>query len=450
MNIQSFFGGSTSGRTTPVINEDDDSLGPVPPPPSHAPPEEPVMVSLLGDVSHDESSRSESYYGEESRDGESNEESGASYEEEEEVGQEVEEEGEENPDAESVEVPHGSAPRTFYGNHGGEDEDGSEEKPNRSKLYAALVAGMLLVTAIVLAVGFGTGNFSKNQGSANGAEGGIDSNATVTMSPSAGLVTSAPVAPPLAPATTSAPVTSAPIAPATTSAPVAPAATSAPVAPATTSAPVAPAATSAPVAPATTSAPVAPAAPVSSVAREEAFVTYLSTLASDPAALLDNNTAESTAIYWLAKDDPLQLDPTVLSPENQLRITQRYALSTLYFTTSGGWKDDTNWLTEDECTWFGVTCYPANSSDLGALSLQSLELEANDLTGNFPADLNLLSDMIILNMAGNAITGQIPTEIGLASNMKYLVLSGNKFTGSIPTQIGSLSDLRKYRVVVYV
>jgi Leucine-rich repeat (LRR) protein len=169
-------------------------------------------------------------------------------------------------------------------------------------------------------------------------------------------------------------------------------------------------------------------------------VTYLSTLVSDPAALLDTTSAQSLAVSWLANEDPLQLDPTVLSPENQLRIRQRYALTTLYFSTKESWRQDSNWLNGDECLWFGVTCYPADSPDLGPQTVLALELENNLLTDTLPADLGLLTDMTILNLAGNAITGTIPTQIADLSALEQLDLRKNALSGEIPA-LGGLVNL---------
>ena len=80
--------------------------------------------------------------------------------------------------------------------------------------------------------------------------------------------------------------------------------------------------------------------------------------------LLNPDAPTGMAYEYIVFSDPLQL-----CPGDEPQLTQRYVLSTLYYSTSGdGWvscfQDDTNcgagesWLTGDasECQWAGVLC----------------------------------------------------------------------------------------------
>lgn len=93
-----------------------------------------------------------------------------------------------------------------------------------------------------------------------------------------------------------------------------------------------------------------------SLTREAALLESLS-LVTDPSFLNDPGSSQGMAAQWLLNTDPAQVDPCTYST-----ILQRYALTTMYFSTNGDeWVDTTGWLTgTNECTWFGVSC----SSDL--------------------------------------------------------------------------------------
>lgn len=80
--------------------------------------------------------------------------------------------------------------------------------------------------------------------------------------------------------------------------------------------------------------------------------------------LLNPDTPTGMAYEYIVFSDPLQL-----CPGEEPQLSQRFVLSTLYYSTSGdGWlscfQDDTNcdagasWLTGDdsECQWAGISC----------------------------------------------------------------------------------------------
>jgi len=68
--------------------------------------------------------------------------------------------------------------------------------------------------------------------------------------------------------------------------------------------------------------------------------------------------------------------------------------------------------------------------------------DENNLTGEVPSELGLLSSLKFLNLARNQLKGRIPTEIGmLHSTLQDLNLEKNSMTGDIPTEIGLLSLL---------
>jgi Leucine-rich repeat (LRR) protein len=112
------------------------------------------------------------------------------------------------------------------------------------------------------------------------------------------------------------------------------------------------------------------------------------------------------------------------------------ALVDLYNSTNGAsWTDNTNWLTDSVYKWKGISL-----DENGRVT--TIDLKANNLTGQLPASLGSLPNLEYLYFHDNAISGSIPVELGSLSLLKALYLSGNTFTGNIPVEIGSLADLK--------
>ena len=94
----------------------------------------------------------------------------------------------------------------------------------------------------------------------------------------------------------------------------------------------------------------------------------------------------------------------------QVDVGDSLALVALYNSTDGSnWTNNTNWLSGNADTWFGVT-----------------------VTGNRVFNLNLF---------GNNLSGVIPPEVGNLTNLATLYLNENQLTGNIPSEIGNLTNL---------
>ena len=175
----------------------------------------------------------------------------------------------------------------------------------------------------------------------------------------------------------------------------------------------------------------------SSDSREGRLQTYIVSKSPNGDAFLSDPTSSGAqALQWLQDEDPLELDP--LDVNSHLRIDQRYALTTIWFNSPNDWFNQTNWLNEDECTWLGVTCEEVGNETLINRNLQEgssivirVELEGNNLGGNIPADISLLQDMTILNLASNLINGPIPPSIADLNQMTTLVLADNSLSGDL-------------------
>lgn len=176
---------------------------------------------------------------------------------------------------------------------------------------------------------------------------------------------------------------------------------------------------------------------------------YLVTVTADgPSAFGNPISPASQALLWMENDDTLDMDPN--DEHQQYRIDQRFALLTLWFQSELDWSDQTNWLSEDECTWNGVVCALISPKtgergpswvDGGINVVRSLNLEKNNLQGKLPPDLSLLKYLTSLNLSGNNIFGGIPWTFGSMTALKELYLHNNLLSGEISLDFSRLSNL---------
>jgi hypothetical protein len=208
--------------------------------------------------------------------------------------------------------------------------------------------------------------------------------------------------------------------------------------------------------------PKAPTPPVTTPTRRD----YLMSLISErsPSTNLSSST-HNPAFEWIWKDAHSFEWDLEASDILDDRLMQRFALASLYYSTSGDeWtnSDGDQWLdtNQDECKWStdGIKCskglvdWLALSGDnlsgpipieIGLLlELTSLDLHDNKLTGSIPSELGFLTKLEVLAFHENQLMGAFPSEeIGLLIELTSLDLHGNKLTGSIPSELGLLTKL---------
>lgn len=127
---------------------------------------------------------------------------------------------------------------------------------------------------------------------------------------------------------------------------------------------------------------------------------------------------------------PLHKDPYTIP------VVQQHALSKLYVATGGhAWTAQGGWMSSSEhCSWYGVTCSGSTVSDL--------DLHNNNLDGQLPSEMGVLTGMTTLDARQGNISGSVPTEIGMLVAMSgCFILSSNALTTTIPTEVGRLSVL---------
>jgi len=147
-----------------------------------------------------------------------------------------------------------------------------------------------------------------------------------------------------------------------------------------------------PTNPPTVSPTIAPTQPPTSAPTDplsfelEELIAFLAFVSPDGGVALSNRTTNQFfAALWLSKESGL----TWYSDQTKI---QRYALATLYLSTSGyQWINSAGWLTEqDECNWFSD--YDADDACNFNGDIERLYLPANNLKGSLPSELALLSN----------------------------------------------------------
>jgi hypothetical protein len=170
-------------------------------------------------------------------------------------------------------------------------------------------------------------------------------------------------------------------------------------------------------------------------------------------------TPEDQALNYLIVNDTtfnfsqlLTLNSTMTNMV-QFRIRQRYALLTLWFQqafTNTSWTNRNGWLVDgNECdTWYRISCTSINLG--GTVGMQNVvtavELSNNNIQGTIPADLGLLTALIIFGGSNNGLTGTLPVSIGQWTSLTYFSVVNNALTGPLPVSIGQWTALTYFSV----
>uniref|UniRef100_A0AAV1U373 Uncharacterized protein n=1 Tax=Peronospora matthiolae TaxID=2874970 RepID=A0AAV1U373_9STRA len=148
--------------------------------------------------------------------------------------------------------------------------------------------------------------------------------------------------------------------------------------------------------------------------------------------------------------------------QSAIPTTEQTALEALYDALNGDrWRRRDGWkqATYDCEQWFGVEVVaghvvalelPANDlsgclpvATLARLPhLRVLDLSKNQLQGEMPIELKMLTRLKRLDLSCNDLTGVIPSDIGVCRSLKELHLHQNSLHGTIPEQLGNLQRLQ--------
>jgi len=178
-----------------------------------------------------------------------------------------------------------------------------------------------------------------------------------------------------------------------------------------------------------------PPAPVPS---EEEVIQTLSQVSADGGEALQKfGSPQQQALAWLLND-------TFQGYYTDAKLIQRFALATVFYSTHGhAWQNNSMWLDNgDECgRWWqhvgGLTC----DKETGAIS--GLDLNENDLSGQIPPEIGLLSALVTLQLKQSDFKGSsIPEEIGKLSLLEKLLIQSCSLSGTIPVTVANITTLK--------
>lgn len=100
------------------------------------------------------------------------------------------------------------------------------------------------------------------------------------------------------------------------------------------------------------------------------------------------------------------------------------------------WTNSYGWDTEIPVyDWHGIT--------VEEMRVVKIKLRSNNLTGEIPNSIDLLSELKNLDLALNHITGNLPSEIGNLNKLEDLIIHDNDFSGPLPENIYNATNLIK-------
>jgi Leucine-rich repeat (LRR) protein len=151
-------------------------------------------------------------------------------------------------------------------------------------------------------------------------------------------------------------------------------------------------------------------------------------------AIVDPTSPQAMAFQWMFTD------PLVHTYDAE-RQSQRFALATFFYATQGeNWTTNNNWLSVDsgmhECFWYAQSPVCNDQQQYTVL-----ELNDNNIDGEIPAEISMLSGLKEIRLHGNSINGTIPVTLSELTQINVLDLQKNIMTGPIPSQLGLLTSL---------
>jgi hypothetical protein len=140
---------------------------------------------------------------------------------------------------------------------------------------------------------------------------------------------------------------------------------------------------------------------------------------------LEIGSSHGEAFNWLANEDPAFLD---FETTPSRTILERYVIATLYYSLNGpDWEEQLGFLSEESVCKWNITNAAGTTTKGVACNedkfVVEINLWENELTGNIPSEVGLLTTLEELDLRENQLTGKIPSELGLLTNLTFVDLS---------------------------
>ena len=106
---------------------------------------------------------------------------------------------------------------------------------------------------------------------------------------------------------------------------------------------------------------------------------------------------------------------------------------------------------DDDQTWFvdDIVLNQENDDDQTWFErpIRSINLMANNLIGELPNELGLLTNVYqLLNFDTNSLSGSIPSSLSMLTKLQGINFSYNQFESTIPTELGSMTEIRIFDI----
>lgn len=152
-------------------------------------------------------------------------------------------------------------------------------------------------------------------------------------------------------------------------------------------------------------------------------------------------TKEQSGVYECYVTNTLLPGLTLVSYTSEINVkglplSEIDALKTFYESLDGdNWTENTNWLSEaDYATWKGITI----TDDY----ITGINLDNNNLTGNFPSCITVFKKLDTLILNNNSISGELPSNTGSLPELLYIDLGNNMLSDSVPDEWTEILKLK--------
>ena len=149
---------------------------------------------------------------------------------------------------------------------------------------------------------------------------------------------------------------------------------------------------------------------------------------------------------WEGIDQPdnnIMPNEVVVQEEDEVVDEVVDGLDDTFLVKEPSFDDDQTWFVDD------IVLNQENDDDQTWFErpIRSINLMANNLIGELPNELGLLTNVYqLLNFDTNSLSGSIPSSLSMLTKLQGINLSYNQFESTIPTELGSMTEIRLFDI----